>query len=69
MNRRIELQDGKTMSRLEEEFQVEIWGLVEGGHDLDRLNNSVSLSAINTFMGLLYSHSELHNLTKKWESV
>jgi ATP synthase mitochondrial F1 complex assembly factor 2 len=30
-------------SRVEEEFQIAIWGLVEGGHDYDRLNCSVQL--------------------------
>jgi len=32
-------------SRVEEEFSVEQWGLVEGGHDMDRLNNDVQIRA------------------------
>jgi ATP synthase mitochondrial F1 complex assembly factor 2 len=32
-------------ARIEEEFQIENWGLVEGGHDYDRLNTSVNLGA------------------------
>lgn len=32
-------------SRVEEEFQIENWGLVEGGHDYDRLNCSVQIHA------------------------
>lgn len=32
-------------SRVEEEFQIEIWGLVEGGHDYDRLNCSIQIHA------------------------
>ena len=32
-------------SRVEEEFQISNWGLVEGGHDYDRLNCSVQLHA------------------------
>jgi ATP synthase F1 complex assembly factor 2 len=40
-------------SRVEEEFQVEIWGVVEGGHDMDRLNNAVNLSSVGLYMGLL----------------
>jgi ATP synthase F1 complex assembly factor 2 len=40
-------------SRVEEEFQVEIWGVVEGGHDMDRLNNAVNLAAVGLYMGLL----------------
>jgi len=42
-------------SRVEEEFQVDIWGVVEGGHDMDRLNNAVNLSAVGLYMGLLRS--------------
>ena len=44
------------VSRLEEEFQVEIWGVVEGGHDMDRLNNKVNLGSIVSFHRL-YSAS------------
>ena len=36
MCRELSLQQAKAASRLEEEFQVEIWGVVEGGHDMDR---------------------------------
>jgi len=32
-------------SRLEEEFNIDNWGLVEGGHDYDRLNSSIQLHA------------------------
>ncbi|RYG67901.1 hypothetical protein EON64_06445 [archaeon] len=47
------LQEVVLASRLEEEVQCEIWGVVEGGHDMDRLNNSVGLSAAHTFTELL----------------
>mmetsp|Transcript_22965 Transcript_22965/g.52593 ORF Transcript_22965/g.52593 Transcript_22965/m.52593 type:complete len:112 (-) Transcript_22965:60-395(-) len=40
-------------SRTEEEFQIENWGLVEGGHDLDRLNCSVQVRASMMFLNLL----------------
>ena len=30
-------------ARVEEEFQIESWGLVEGQHDYDRLNCSVQM--------------------------
>ena len=40
---------GKPMTakaaRVEEEFQISNWGLVEGGHDYDRLNTAVQISA------------------------
>lgn len=32
-------------SRIEEEFQIENWGLVEGGHDYDRLNCRIAVTA------------------------
>eukprot|EP00622_Pseudochattonella_farcimen_P007470 FR743461.1.p1 GENE.FR743461.1~~FR743461.1.p1 ORF type:complete len:254 (+),score=37.19 FR743461.1:113-763(+) len=40
-------------ARLEEEFQMEQWGLVEGGHDLDRVATKVSLTSSAVFMNLL----------------
>jgi ATP synthase F1 complex assembly factor 2 len=30
-------------ARIEEEFQIESWGLVEGQHDYDRLNSSIQI--------------------------
>ena len=30
-------------ARVEEEFQISIWGCVEGGHDYDRLNCSIQM--------------------------
>jgi len=41
-------RDGKwaaTAARVEEEFNIECWGLVEGGHDYDRLNCSIQMHA------------------------
>ena len=32
-------------ARVEEEFNIEQWGLVEGGHDYDRLNSSIQMHA------------------------
>jgi ATP synthase F1 complex assembly factor 2 len=37
-------------SRVEEEFQIESWGLVEGGHDYDRLNASIQIHAATSIM-------------------
>jgi hypothetical protein len=45
-------------SRIEEEFQVEIWGVVEGGHDMDRLNHSVKLHSSALVLNLLYLNNE-----------
>lgn len=53
-------------SRLEEEFQVEIWGVVEGGHDMDRLNNAVRLSSVGTFLSLYHGHEQLQEQSKRW---
>lgn len=36
-------------SRVEEEFQIANWGLVEGGHDYDRLNCSIQLHSAAVF--------------------
>ena len=36
-------------SRVEEEFQISNWGLVEGGHDYDRLNCSIQLHSAEVF--------------------
>lgn len=39
--------------RLEEEFQMEQWGLVEGGHDMDRVAGQVNLNSLSAFLHLL----------------
>ena len=42
------VRDGKwavEAARIEEEFNIECWGLVEGGHDYDRLNCSIQMHA------------------------
>lgn len=39
------VHDAVEAFRLEEEVQIENWGLVEGGHDYDRLNTSVTVRA------------------------
>uniref|UniRef100_A0A7S3V7X7 ATP synthase mitochondrial F1 complex assembly factor 2 n=1 Tax=Chaetoceros debilis TaxID=122233 RepID=A0A7S3V7X7_9STRA len=40
-------------SRVEEEFQIENWGLVEGGHDYDRLNCSIQIHSSLSLMQCL----------------
>jgi ATP synthase F1 complex assembly factor 2 len=37
-------------SRVEEEFQIDNWGLVEGGHDYDRLNCSIQIHAATSLI-------------------
>jgi len=45
LNRKLTMEQLIECSRLEEEFQVEVWGVVEGGHDLDRLHNKIRISS------------------------
>lgn len=54
LTRHASLEDAILCSRLEEEFQAENWGVVEGGHDMDRLNNRVNLSSVDVFIRLLH---------------
>jgi hypothetical protein len=49
-------------SRLEEEFQVEIWGVVEGGHDMDRLNQSVALNSVALVLSTIYDPIYTNNV-------
>jgi ATP synthase F1 complex assembly factor 2 len=44
-----DLQKAFEASRVEEEFQIANWGLVEGGHDYDRLNCSIQLYSAQLF--------------------
>lgn len=42
---RISYEEAILVSRLEEELQCEVWGVVEGGHDIDRLHNKIRISS------------------------
>lgn len=46
-------------SRVEEEFQINNWGLVEGGHDYDRLNCSIQLLSAKLFTSTILEDNEL----------
>ena len=48
-----DLSKAVAASRVEEEFQIDCWGLVEGGHDYDRLNCSVQIHAARFLTGAL----------------
>jgi ATP synthase F1 complex assembly factor 2 len=39
--------------RVEEEFQIDNWGFVEGGHDYDRLNVSITIGAARTMLDMI----------------
>ncbi|RLN72047.1 hypothetical protein BBJ28_00006739 [Nothophytophthora sp. Chile5] len=51
--RHITSKEAMELCRLEEEFQIDNWGLVEGGHDLDRVNASVKISSASLLLYLL----------------
>jgi ATP synthase F1 complex assembly factor 2 len=64
--RAVSVEEAVLASRVEEEHQIAQWGAVEGGHDLDRLNNCVALAGADAFMRLLLS-SERHALqASRW---
>ena len=44
--------------RVEEEFQISCWGLVEGGHDYDRLNCNIQLQSANLFSKTILLENE-----------
>jgi len=53
-------RDGKWAvgaARIEEEFNIESWGLVEGGHDYDRLNCSIQMHSAS-FLAQAVANSE-----------
>jgi len=43
-------------SRVEEEFQIENWGLVEGQHDYDRLNCSINIHAATILVSCILNN-------------
>ena len=51
--RKLSMEQALQAARLEEEFQIEGWGLVEGGHDLDQANARVRLTASTLFLRML----------------
>ncbi|KAE9005084.1 hypothetical protein PF011_g12194 [Phytophthora fragariae] len=51
--RHVTAKEAIDICRLEEEFQINNWGLVEGGHDLDRVNCAVRLSSASFLLYLL----------------
>eukprot|EP00614_Pseudopedinella_elastica_P009093 CAMPEP_0172587868 /NCGR_PEP_ID=MMETSP1068-20121228/6861_1 /TAXON_ID=35684 /ORGANISM="Pseudopedinella elastica, Strain CCMP716" /LENGTH=331 /DNA_ID=CAMNT_0013383029 /DNA_START=73 /DNA_END=1068 /DNA_ORIENTATION=- len=51
--RRMKPAKAEFVSRLEEEFQIEQWGLVEGGHDMDIVAAKVQLASASAFLHLL----------------
>eukprot|EP01026_Neomeris_dumetosa_P038608 TRINITY_DN3148_c0_g1_i6.p1 TRINITY_DN3148_c0_g1~~TRINITY_DN3148_c0_g1_i6.p1 ORF type:complete len:272 (-),score=44.00 TRINITY_DN3148_c0_g1_i6:100-915(-) len=53
MHGRLDSMEALSLSRLEEEFQIKRWGMVEGGHDIDVSDLKVRLIAPSLLVKLL----------------
>jgi ATP synthase F1 complex assembly factor 2 len=49
----IDIDEAMSAARAEEEYNIEEFGLVEGGHDVDRADLAVRLAAPRAMMSLL----------------
>lgn len=49
---RLQIEEAIELIRLEEDFQVDRWGLVEGGHDVDIADLKVQISSAAVFLAL-----------------
>lgn len=49
---RLNLEEAIELIRLEEDLQVDSWGLVEGGHDVDIADLKVQVASAAVFLGL-----------------
>ncbi|XP_020232491.1 ATP synthase mitochondrial F1 complex assembly factor 2 [Cajanus cajan] len=49
---KLQIEEAIELIRLEEDFQVDRWGLVEGGHDVDIADLRVQISSPIVFLGL-----------------
>jgi len=52
VEQRVGPSEAHNACRLEEDFQMEQWGLVEGGHDVDQAASLASLASASTFLRL-----------------
>lgn len=59
LNGKLSMEELIECSRLEEEFQAEIWGVVEGGHDLDRLHNKIRISSALVVHNCIKNNAQL----------
>ena len=55
LENRITPRQAVDLSRVEEEYQIGIWGMVEGGHDLDRNYANVQVLAASSMIKMLRS--------------
>ncbi|XP_034707472.1 ATP synthase mitochondrial F1 complex assembly factor 2 [Vitis riparia] len=49
---KLQIEEAIELIRLEEDLQVDKWGLVEGGHDVDIADLKVQISSAAAFLGL-----------------
>ncbi|KAF2316509.1 hypothetical protein GH714_041850 [Hevea brasiliensis] len=49
---KLNIEEAIELIRLEEDLQVDKWGLVEGGHDVDIADLRVQISSATVFLGL-----------------
>ena len=49
----LEPEEALRVARLEEHYQMDQWGMVEGGHDIDNADYAVQVSAPLVFLQLL----------------
>ncbi|XP_061341848.1 uncharacterized protein LOC133288166 [Gastrolobium bilobum] len=49
---KLQIEEAIELTRLEEDLQVDKWGLVEGGHDVDIADLRVQISSAVVFLGL-----------------
>ncbi|KAM2014379.1 hypothetical protein ACFX16_045043 [Malus domestica] len=49
---KLQIEEAIELIRLEEDIQVDRWGLVEGGHDVDAADLRVQISSAAVFLGL-----------------
>jgi ATP synthase F1 complex assembly factor 2 len=52
----IDVEQARAAARVEEDFQIEEWGLVEGGHDVDLADIRIRLSSPRVMINLLRHH-------------
>ncbi|CAI6007107.1 unnamed protein product [Closterium sp. NIES-65] len=50
---RLKMGEAMRVIRVEEDFQTDRWGVVEGGHDIDASDLKVRVSAVSVFVRLL----------------
>ncbi|XP_023760434.2 uncharacterized protein LOC111908867 isoform X3 [Lactuca sativa] len=57
---KLQIDEAIELIRLEEDMQVEKWGLVEGGHDLDVADLKVQIASATVFLGLTKKFGRLY---------